>query len=64
MTVEELKQKKVEMEKAVSQIVSTFMADTGVVVHGFEIKVAQMAKGLPPSIVHRLPFIIKAQVDL
>ena len=64
MTVEELRQKKVEMERAVAQIVGAFMAETGVVVRGFEIKVAEMAKGLPVSIVHRLPFVVKTEMDL
>lgn len=64
MTVEELRQKKIEMEKAVAQIVSAFMADTGVVVQGFEIKVAEMAKGLPASILHKLPFVVKTQMEL
>ena len=48
MTVEELKQKKLEMEKAVAQIVSTFMAKTGVVSMDLKLRSRKRPWGCPP----------------
>ena len=63
MTIEEVKKKKFEMERALSQIVRDFMTETGVAVYAFEIKIAERAIGLPPTIARRIPLDWKSKID-